>query len=93
VILLDAQGKLLQLESKPHKVVTILESYGIRAQFSVFECSISTRQQMTLEGKLRRVINEEEDELRFYPLNEADLTRVKTLGIARLHLGSDSLII
>ena len=81
-------------DKRRSKVVKLLESYGQRAQYSVFECDITERQQMTLQGLLREVIDLDEDDVRFYPLNEADLKRVKTLGThARLHFLGDSAII
>lgn len=67
-------------DKRRRKVVDIMESYGIRAQYSVFECEISDRQQMTLQGKLAKVIDLEEDDVRFYPLNKADIERIRTLG-------------
>jgi CRISPR-associated protein Cas2 len=81
-------------DKRRRKVVDIMESYGQRAQYSVFECDITDRQQMSLRAKLKQVIDEDEDDVRFYPLNQADLQRVKTLGKqARLHIGQDSHII
>lgn len=80
-------------DKRRSKVVKIMESYGYRAQYSVFECDISDRQQISLHGKLRKVIDETEDDLRFYPLNAADIKRVKTMGIAKLHLEDGSRII
>jgi len=67
-------------DKRRRKVVDIMESYGLRAQYSVFECDISDRQQMTLQGKLAKVIDHDEDDVRFYPLNQADIQRVRTLG-------------
>jgi len=70
------------------KVVKIMESYGIRAQYSVFECDITDRQQMSMQGELTKVIDKEDDDIRFYPLNAADINRVKTLG-NKTHLHFD----
>lgn len=67
-------------DKRRRKVVKVMESYGIRAQYSVFECDITDRQQMTLQGQLDKIIEPEEDDVRFYPLNEADIKRVRTLG-------------
>ncbi len=76
------------------KIVKVMESYGIRAQYSVFECDISDRQQMTMQGELEKIIDKEEDDIRFYPLNGADINRVKTLGDkTRLHFDTDIEII
>lgn len=81
-------------DKRRRQVVKIMESYGQRAQYSVFECDITDRQQITLEGKLSEVIDDEEDDIRFYPLNEADINRVRTLGKqARLNFLGDAEII
>lgn len=81
-------------DKRRRKVVQILEAYGLRAQYSVFECDISDRQQMTVHGKLAKVIDEEEDDVRFYPLNQADIKRVQTLGKkAQLRFLNDAEII
>lgn len=75
------------------KVSQVLESYGTRAQYSVFECEISDRQQMSLERKLQEIIDVDEDDVRFYPMNAADIKRVKTLGKAKLNRWGSHVII
>jgi CRISPR-associated protein Cas2 len=67
-------------DKRRREVVKVMESYGHRAQYSVFECDMTDRQQMTLQGKLSEVIDENEDDVRFYPLNEGDIKRVRTMG-------------
>ena len=67
------------------KVAKILQGYGQRAQYSVFECEIDAEQCAQLEGRLTRVIEKQEDDVRFYPLNRADLKRVRVLGLGQLH--------
>lgn len=67
-------------DKRRNKVVKVLESYGSRAQYSVFECDITHRQQMTIKAKLAKIVDADEDDMRFYPLNEADIKRVETLG-------------
>lgn len=81
-------------DKRRREVVKIMESYGQRAQYSVFECDITDRQQMSLEGQLCEVINEQEDDVRFYPLNQGDIKRVRTLGAkAKLNFLNDAEII
>lgn len=72
-------------DKRRSKVAKILEGYGRRAQYSVFECEISGEQPDHLEQALKRVIDPEEDDVRFYPMNRADLKRVRLLGRAELH--------
>lgn len=81
-------------DKRRSKVVKIMESYGRRAQYSVFECDISDGQQMTIQAKLADVVDEDEDDVRFYPLNEADIQRVRTLGKdAKLNYLDDATIV
>lgn len=67
------------------KVAKILEGYGRRAQYSVFECEIDDEKREKLERALQREIDAEEDDIRFYPMNRADLKRVRLLGRAELY--------
>jgi len=67
------------------KVAKLLEGYGQRTQYSVFECDINNDQRDTLEERLTRLIEPQEDDIRFYPLNEADVKRVRILGLGQLH--------
>ncbi len=66
------------------KVAKILEGYGRRAQYSVFECEIDVEKLNRLEILLAREIDKNEDDVRIYPLNRADLKRVRLLGRAEL---------
>lgn len=80
-------------DKRRRDVVKVLESYGKRGQYSVFECHITDQQQMRLQGELQQVIDEEEDDVRFYPLNVADIKRIQTLGIAKIYLEGDATVI
>ena len=71
-------------DKRRRKVSKVLEGYGRRAQFSVFECELDDIKLGQLELRLRREIDEKEDDIRFYPLNRADLKRVRLLGKAEL---------
>ena len=72
-------------DKRRRKAAELLEGYGQRAQYSVFECEIDDSKREQLEKRLRRLIDAAEDDVRFYPLNEADLKRVRLLGRAELH--------
>jgi len=67
------------------KVSQLLEGYGRRAQYSVFECELTSDKQEQLEKRLRKLIDEAEDDVRFYPINKADLKRVIVVGKGELH--------
>lgn len=68
-----------------YKVSRLLEGYGRRAQYSVFECELAPDKLAQLENRLRQLIDEAEDDVRFYPINKADLKRVILVGKGELH--------
>ena len=69
------------------RVSKLLEGYGRRVQYSVFECDLDDDDKLkTLEKRLRREVDDDEDDIRLYPLNRADLKRVRLLGKAKLEL-------
>ena len=55
-------------ERRLRKVAKILENYGQRVQYSVFECLVDPGQWVELKKKLMDEINPEFDSLRFYSL-------------------------
>ncbi len=67
------------------KVMKTLESYGQRAQYSVFECDLRPADLNRLEAKLRAIIEDESDDIRFYLLCEGCVGKVRTLGRASIH--------
>lgn len=66
------------------KVMKTLAGYGRRVQYSVFECEVRPADLARLQERLRQLIHEEQDDVRFYPLCDRCLERVTTLGKAQL---------
>lgn len=62
------------------KVSDVLEGYGRRVQYSVFECVLSSTKYQELQKRLRQKIKKEEDSVRFYPLSRHTLSQVETWG-------------
>jgi len=62
------------------KVAKACESYGQRVQYSVFECLIEPRQWTELKHRLRLLIKDETDSLRFYFLGSNWKKRVEHVG-------------
>lgn len=62
-------------------VAKIMEGYGYRVQYSVFECDLSKTQLRTLKKGLRPLVNKlEMDSIRFYALPVDALDKVEVLG-------------
>lgn len=62
------------------KVAKLMERYGRRVQYSVFECLLSTSQLEELQGKLRRLIDVTRDSVRFYRLCEDCCRDITIIG-------------
>lgn len=62
------------------KVSDLLEGYGKRVQYSVFECVLTTRKYHELKRRLSPHVNCQEDSLRFYPLSAHTLGSVDVWG-------------
>jgi CRISPR-associated protein Cas2 len=62
------------------KVSDLLEGYGKRVQYSVFECVLEPKKFSELKTRLKKRVNLEEDSVRFYPLSKHTLNQVETWG-------------
>jgi len=67
------------------QVMNLLQGYGVRVQYSVFECEVRPADLEELKQRMRRLIRKEEDDVRFYPLCQSCLEKVSALGKAKLH--------
>jgi CRISPR-associated protein Cas2 len=63
------------------KVSNLLQGYGLRVQKSVFECVLSPDQYKTLQKRLHKLIREQEDQIRFYPMSPRHRQLVKIVGM------------
>ena len=65
------------------KVAKVLEDYGIRVQYSVFECILDEAKLREMRENLVSLIVDE-DSLRFYNLCESCIKRIKVFGAAEV---------
>lgn len=61
----DKAGK-----NRLRKVAKVCQNYGLRVQNSVFECEVDSALLLTIKKKLKEIILEEKDSLRFYNLGD-----------------------
>lgn len=67
-------------DRRRERVAKILEGYGERVQYSVFECRLDRMQYLRLRHALEEVIVSDEDVISFYFLCEADVRRIERVG-------------
>jgi CRISPR-associated protein Cas2 len=62
------------------RVHKVLSGFGQWTQYSLFECFLTSKERLLLRDKLDRILVPAEDSVRFYPLCEGCLAKVKTVG-------------
>lgn len=81
-------------EKRLRHVAKILENYGQRVQYSVFECLVEPSQWVELKSKLLNEINTDYDSLRFYSLGANWQRKVEHVGQKKsMNLQDDVLIL
>lgn len=68
-------------EKRRRKLATLLEGYGVRVQFSVFECQLRPETLNQLRRRLERLIKPDQDRVRLWPLSVRSCARIVNLGI------------
>lgn len=71
----DAEG-----QARLRRVAKLCLDYGMRVQYSVFECDIAPDQWVVLKDKLLKTYNPETDSLRFYHLGSKWRRKVEHHG-------------
>lgn len=75
------------------KVSDLLEGYGQRVQYSVFECCLSATKYQELRDRLQQRIRAEEDSIRCYPISRHTLNQVQVWGGLPLVKPPESIIV
>lgn len=65
------------------KVMNTLKNFGLRVQYSVFECELTYQRAADLLQMLSRLINRRQDKVHMYPLCDACYFRSESLGEAK----------
>lgn len=76
----DVNTETREGRSRLRKVAKICVDHGQRVQNSVFECVITPAQFEEIKIKLRKVIDNDLDNLRFYLLGKNWESRVESMG-------------
>ena len=68
-------------DKRRKKVSDLLEGYGKRVQYSVFELVLNQGKFDELRCQLKKRVKLSEDSVRFYPLSRHTLGQVETWGV------------
>lgn len=67
-------------QKRLRKVAKTLENFGIRIQFSFFECEMQKEQLDELKARLLEIIDKKEDSLLIYPICEDCAAKTTAVG-------------
>ena len=70
----------IPVDKRRRKVADLLEGYGRRVQYSVFECVLTDSKYKELQKRLKQQVKIDEDSVRFYPLSRHTLGQVEVWG-------------
>lgn len=80
IVSYDVSTKTESGKKRLKKVAEICLNYGIRAQYSVFECLVEPGQWERMKNELLSIVNTEEDNIRFYYLGSNWKRRLENFG-------------
>lgn len=75
------------------RVSRLLQNFGIRIQYSFFECEMEKSQLEVLKEALLKIINKKQDSIRIYPICEDCIRETSTLGEGDIFVPKNFLIL
>lgn len=80
LITYDVNTTTSEGEKRLRKVAKLCEKYGIRVQNSVFEVLVDGAQLVKLKAQMEKLIDQENDSVRFYKLGNSYERKIETMG-------------
>jgi len=68
-------------DRKRLRVAKLMKQYGVRVQRSVFECILDDRRYLKMKAQIEKLIDWEDDGVRYYILCAGCVKNVETSGI------------
>lgn len=70
----------IEQDRRRAKVLSTLKDFGLRVQYSVFECELDAGRLAQLRERLVRLIDRRNDRVNIYPMCDACYFRSESLG-------------
>ena len=83
IVSYDVETTTSEGRRRLRKVAKACKGYGVRVQFSIFECSVGPSQIVLLRASLLNLIDPARDSLRFWYLSDDDANKTEHHGIRR----------
>lgn len=70
----------IEQDRRRNQVMSALKDYGLRVQYSVFECDLDRARAQELQDLLRLLIDPRKDRIHIYPMCDACFFRSVAMG-------------
>lgn len=74
----------IKSDRKRQKIHQVLKNYGFRVQYSVFECELTQKQYSELRIKISKLLNQQEDSVRYYIMDMENKARTIIDGYGKI---------
>lgn len=81
IVSYDVETTTKEGRSRLRRLAKACKGYGVRAQYSVFECSVGPAHLVSLRAALLKMIDPARDSLRFWFLSEDDAKKTEHYGV------------
>lgn len=92
LITYDVNTETAEGRKRLRKAAKTCVNYGQRVQNSVFECQLDPAQLCIVKDKLLKIINTEQDSLRFYNLGNNYGAKIEHYGCKETYLPDDAMV-
>lgn len=75
------------------KLLKTLKGFGVHTQFSLFECELDEKELENMLERIHKIIDTKEDAIKVYRLCKECLQHVRVIGLGRVALEPDCVII
>lgn len=82
----------VRLTKRRNKLAALLESYGLRANYSVFELDIQERDFFSIKERIANIIDPKTDKVLFYRICKGCMAKSETLGEGKIFCPSDTYV-
>lgn len=80
-------------DKRRNRLSKLLENYGSRVQYSVFECILDGAKLKEMKEEVLKIIDKNEDSVRFYAICEGCLKKLDIMGTGEIVSYADFYII
>jgi CRISPR-associated protein Cas2 len=81
IVSYDVETTTKEGKSRLRRVAKACKGYGVRAQYSVFECSVGPVELVSLRAALLKIIDPAHDSLRIWYVSEDDAQKTEHYGV------------